>query len=452
MTPRVRIKWSELSDAKVGVWGLGVEGRANLRKLTALGNTAVLVEDDDSRVTASKDPPVLFGREGFDALLQCEVVVKSPGISRYRPEVAELQAGGVKVVGGLGLWLEEAPLDRVACITGTKGKSTTTAVAGYLLERMNYRCMVGGNIGIPPWDPAAGDSFDYWIVETSSFQATDITVSPAVVAVTTLHPDHIDWHGDTDSYFNDKLSACTQPGPHVTVANAQSSLVVERRELLGERVRWVDPGLTGSSARDERWIDNLMLRGEAGRANALIAQAVLQELGVQDAYDVEALARASVGFQPLRSRQESLGTVEGVEFVDDSLATNVISAIAALDAFDDRRIAVILGGYDRGIDYRPLADRICERTLPTFVVTLPDNGTRIGSEIEAVAEDRVQVVNEGDLACAVRAAFEWSRPGGVVLLSPAAPSFGAFRDYRERSEAFREAMRACEDRDRIERG
>ncbi|MCL5444669.1 MAG: Mur ligase family protein, partial [Actinobacteria bacterium] len=231
MTPRVRIKWSELSDAKVGVWGLGVEGRANLRKLTALGNTAVLVEDDDSRVTASKDPPVLFGREGVDALLQCEVVVKSPGISRYRPEVAELQAGGVRVVGGLGLWLEEAPLDRVACITGTKGKSTTTAVAGYLLERMNYRCMVGGNIGIPPWDPAAGDSFDYWIVETSSFQATDITVSPAVVAVTTLHPDHIDWHGDTDSYFNDKLSACTQPGPHVTVANAQSSLVVERREL-----------------------------------------------------------------------------------------------------------------------------------------------------------------------------------------------------------------------------
>lgn len=433
MITRFRVAWNELADAKVGVWGLGVEGRANLRKLESLGNTPQLVDDSDP------------ASGGLDALLKCDVVVKSPGISRYRPEVLELESRGVKVVGGIGLWLEEASLDRVACITGTKGKSTTTAIIGHLLNAMNYRCMLGGNLGLPPWDPSVGDEFDYWIVETSSFQATDMTVSPRVVAVTTLNPDHLDWHGDTESYFADKLSACTQPGTSVTVANAQNPLLVERVDCLGSSVRWVDGvrRTTSSTASDEQWIENLGLRGDTGRLNALIAQAVIQELGIEEGYDAEALAVASEGFRPLTSRQESIGIVSGVEFVDDSLATNVISAIAALDSFDDRRIAVLLGGHDRGIDYRPLAERISKRALPTLVVTMPQNGPRIGESVSALSGHDVRVIDQRDLASAVKVAFDWAVPDGLVLLSPAAPSFGVFRDYKERSEVFKAAMRRC---------
>src|SRR4029077_16677353 len=124
--------------------------------------------------------PVLATAEGgLEALAGCEVVIKSPGIRRYRADVAELASRGVTVVGGLGLWLAEADRTRVVCITGTKGKSSTTAIAGHLLPRGGYACVVGGNIGAPPWDPDHPEpDADYWAIETSSYQATDLAFSP----------------------------------------------------------------------------------------------------------------------------------------------------------------------------------------------------------------------------------------------------------------------------------
>ena len=213
MTQRPKISWSDLPGSTVGIWGLGVEGDANLRRLRSLGVTPVLV-DDRPPVPTIEDLPVLATAEGgLEALGRCEVVIKTPGISRHRPEVGDLEGRAVSVVGGLGLWMEEADRERVVCVTGTKGKSTTAAVTGHLLGRLGHRVMVGGNIGRPPWDPEVGTAYDFWIVETSSFQATDLASSPPVVAVTSLSPDHLDWHGDTETYYREKLSACTQSGP-----------------------------------------------------------------------------------------------------------------------------------------------------------------------------------------------------------------------------------------------
>ncbi len=151
---RPTISWSELRGASVGVWGLGVEGLANVRKLSTLGVTPVLVDDQPPAGGAAGRPVLATADGGLAALARCDVVVKSPGISRYRDDLRQLEAGGVPVAGGLGLWLQEAPRDRVVCVTGTKGKSSTTAIAGHLLTRLGYRCMIGGNIGQPPWDPA----------------------------------------------------------------------------------------------------------------------------------------------------------------------------------------------------------------------------------------------------------------------------------------------------------
>ena len=188
----------------------------------------------------------------------CEVVVKTPGISRYRPEVHELEAAGIAVAGGLGLWMQEADRDRVACITGTKGKSTTTSIAGHLLQRWGFRCFIGGNIGNPPWDPQAEQDADFWVIETSSYQATDLHVAPRVVAVTSLHPDHLNWHGDLDTYYRDKLSICTLPGAEVTVSNAEDPVVSEHRSQLGEHVHWVPDADLPSG-----WVDAACLAGPA---------------------------------------------------------------------------------------------------------------------------------------------------------------------------------------------
>jgi UDP-N-acetylmuramoyl-L-alanine---L-glutamate ligase len=480
-----KLSWSDLAGARVGVWGLGREGHANLRKLLALGVEPVLVDDRPAGPVDGR--PVLATADGgLAALRRCDVVVKTPGLSRYRPEVVQLSAAGIPVVGGLGLWLAAADRRRVLCVTGTKGKSTTSSLTGHLLTGLGYRCLVGGNIGAVPYDPDNAGDFDYWVIEVSSYQATDLPVSPPVVAVTSLHPDHLDWHGGVEQYYRDKLSACSQPGAELTVANGDSDLLRERAALLGPRVDWVsehdDPGAD--------WMEPLGLPGRHNRRNALIARRCLIALGVPGAADAAALRAAAAGYQPLPSRLTPVGTVGGVTFVDDSLSTNVLPTLAALDAFPGRRIALIVGGHDRGIDYAPLAAAVVTREAPTYVLTLPDSGPRIRAQIQAAAslstsappapaapppaptqrhetgisvrsnamKPGIQSVEQAapaprttafagvtdcpDLAAAVQAGFRWAKPDGIVLLSPAAPSFGAFKDYRDRGEAFAREVRA----------
>jgi len=433
-----KLSWSDLSGARVGVWGLGREGLANVRKLCALGTEPVLVDDRPPAVAISGMPVLGTGYGGLAALEKCDVVVKSPGISRYREEVMRLEARGVPVAGGLGLWLQETDPARVLLITGTKGKSTTAAVAGHLLNGLGQRALVGGNIGEPPWDPdGAPGPCDFWVIEVSSYQAMDLPCSPPVVAVTSLHPDHLDWHGGVQNYYRDKLSACSQPGADLTVANGDSDLLRERVSLLGPRVDWVH----AADDPDASWMDPLGLLGGHNRRNALIARHCLQALGVAAAGDEAALRAAAGGFRHLDHRLQVTGEVAGVTFVDDSLSTNVLPTLAALDAFPGRRVALIAGGHDRGIDYAPLATGLRERPAPTLLLTLPGSGPRIRAECEraglAIAEDCA------DLDAAVARGFDWARPDGVVLLSPAAPSFGQFRDYRARGEAFTRAMRTC---------
>ena len=436
---RPAISWSDLRGARAGVWGLGVEGLASLRRLATLGVPAVLVDDRPSGPGPGGRPVLATSGGGLEALADCEVVIKSPGISRYRADVAELASRGVVVAGGLGLWLAEADRSRVACITGTKGKSSTTAVAGHLLRRWGYPCVVGGNIGQPPWDPALAGDARYWVIETSSYQATDLAWSPVVVAVTSLHPDHLDWHGDVETYYRDKLSACSQPGADLTVANGDSDLLRERAALLGPRVEWV----SADNDPDTTWMAPLGLLGAHSRRNALIAQACLRALGIPEASDETALTRAAAGFVQLASRLQVIGEVGGVTFVDDSLSTNVLPTLAALDAFPGRRVALIAGGHDRGIDYAPLATGLAARDWPTLVLAVPDTGPRIQAAIEAAQPAKVDVVACDGLDAAVERGFGWARPDGVVLLSPAAPSFGAFRNYADRGAAFARAMDSC---------
>lgn len=433
---RQPISWSALADARVGVWGLGVEGRASVRRLAAMGVTPVLV--DDTPAAPSLDGHLVLATEtdGLRALLACGVVVKSPGISRYRPEVAQLEAAGVTVTGGLGLFMAEADPARVACITGTKGKSTTTAIAVHLLTGLGYDARAGGNIGRPPWDTDEAGDPDYWIVETSSFQVPDLTVGPHVVAVTSLSPDHLDWHGTVERYYADKLSLATRPGVTLALADGFDERLRAQAALLGPHVHWVGPEET---ERDAAWSSALGLAGPHNARNASIARAVLAGLGIPGALDDAALARSAAGFDGLPSRFRSLGRVAGVEFVDDGLSTNVLPAQAALAAFADRPVALLVGGHDRGLDYEPLARTVAARTGPTLVVTMPDNGPRIGEAVRAVGDGRVDVVDRDGLDDAVDAAYAWTRAAGdsgVVLLSPAAPSFGRFGDYRERSAAF----------------
>lgn len=439
---RPRVSWADLQSGRVGVWGAGVEGTAALRKLRSLGLTPAIVVDDLPPAPSVEGVLVVAtSPAALDELGACTYVIKTPGISRYRPDVLAVEARGAVIVGALGVWLESTDQPRVACVTGTKGKSTTVSIAGALAEGLGAHSFVGGNIGRPPYDPGVAADADYWLIETSSYQACDISRSAPVVAVTSLHPDHLTWHGDAETYFRDKLSACSQPGARVTVANGDDPLLRARRHLLAEDVEWVH-------APEEwpEWTRRLGLLGRHNLHNALIAQRCLVALGVPGADDADALAEAAKPFPGLESRLRQIGRVGGVRFVDDSLSTNVLSTTAAISAFGDEPVALLVGGFDRGIDYRPLAEYVARRAAPLLVLTLsePDNGERIRAALEAVQLPKdVEVRPSPDLEEAVAAGFDWRRPDGVVLLSPAAPSFGRYRDYRDRAEAFRKAMHAC---------
>ena len=194
-------------------------------------------------------------------------------------------------------------------------------------------------------------------------------------------------------------------------------------------MRWVGD-------QNASWVEHLGLLGAHNVRNALIAQQCLLALGVDGADDPARLAAACREFTPLASRLHLLGQVDGVDFIDDSLSTNVLPTLAAVAAFPGRRVALLVGGFDRGIDYAPLADGLAGRD-GTLVLTLPDNGPQIG---KAVRERGVEVVDCDELDDAVERARVWAGAGGVVLLSPAAPSFGRYADYRARSAAFAAAM------------
>ncbi|MTD14853.1 UDP-N-acetylmuramoyl-L-alanine--D-glutamate ligase [Nakamurella sp. YIM 132087] len=440
---RPPISWSDLADLRVGVYGLGTEGRANLRACDVRGLHPVLVDDRPPATTA--DDPDLDGRVvlatesgGQAALLLCDVVIKSPGVPAYGPVVRELEAAGVLVAGGLGLWLMEAPREKVLCITGSKGKSTTTSIAGHLLSGLGYRTFVGGNLGSPPQDPRAAGEYDRYVIEVSSYQATDLPVSPPVVAVTSLSPDHLPWHGgDPETYFADKLSLATNPGVRTVIANGEDVLLATRPELQTGHTRWV----RSTDDPDATWMQPLGLLGAHNRLNAMVARECLRALDVPEADDAAALERAAAGFAGLESRLHIVGDVGGVTFVDDGLSTNVLPVLAAVDSFPDRRVALLVGGQSRGIDYRPLATGLRRRTLPLAVFTMPDNGPDIAAALGTEgAGDTVTVEATASLAEAVARAYEWAAPDGVVLLSPAAPSFGRFKDYRDRGRAFVAAM------------
>ena len=288
--PRPKLSWSDLPGARVGVWGLGREGHANVRKLQSLGVEPVLVDDRPA------SPGVLATSDGgLAALEHCDVVVKTPGLSRYRPEAVRLFGLGIPVVGGLGLWLAEQDPRKVLCVTGTKGKSTTVSVTGHLLTGLGYKCLVAGNIGVVPYDPAQQRDFDYWVIEVSSYQATDLPCSPPVTAVTSLHPDHLDWHGGVERYYRDKLSMCSQPGADLTVANGDSDLLRRHEKLLGPRVQWVSEDDEPAAS----WMEPLGLLGRHNRRNALIARRCLAALGVPGAGDDRKLAAAAQGYQHL---------------------------------------------------------------------------------------------------------------------------------------------------------
>jgi UDP-N-acetylmuramoylalanine--D-glutamate ligase len=424
--------FADLAGKRVGLYGYGIEGRAAAARLANVAELVIVDESD------GLEPGVLVAsRGGLDALLTCDVVLKSPGIPRRREDIVSLEDHGVTVTSALNLWLHDVDRTRVVAVTGTKGKSTTTALITFFLSALGLKAQRLGNIGQPPYDPSVDTSTGWLVLEVSSFQAVDLDVAPAVIVVTSLGSDHVDWHGSIEQYRSDKLSLTRAAGPHHTLV-AESATLREVRDQIGGLVDYVVPDTTGLAA-------DLGLIGSHNDSNVALALTAVATLTGTDPVTLrESMASVASEFTPLRGRLTLVATeiLDGaqVRYVDDGLATSVLPAVAALEVFSDEPVALIAGGFDRGVEYGDLAEALVSRGQPTTLITSGNAGLRISDEVRRRDKDLVQ-----HSAASMLEAVELARAaldhGGVVLLSPAAPSFDRYRNWEERSEEFTQIVR-----------
>lgn len=367
----------------------------------------------------------LGGHEEAD-FLEADLLVVSPAVPMEMPLLAAARERGVPATTEMNLLLQRCPAPVVG-ITGTVGKSTTTAMTGAVLAGARTT-HVGGNIGrslLPELGRIGPD--DIVVLEISSFQlewTPRIAVSPRVALVTNLMPNHLDRHGTLDAYAAAKKNIFRFQGPDdALILNAACAETRGWADEAPGRVTWFDPAAEPFE---------LIVPGAHNQANAQAAWAIARELGVPRERAAEALR----GFPGLPHRLEFVAERAGVRYYNDSKCTTPEGAIVALDAFPPRTAVLLVGGYDKGVSFDALGAALAQRAKA--VVALGATREKILAAVRRGAGADAPAMESADsFDAAVAAAGRLAEPGSVVLLSPACASYDMFTNYEERGERFR---------------
>ena len=363
-------------------------------------------------------------------------LVKSPGVPQTAPLVQAGRNRGIPVLGELELAWRLLDNEFVA-VTGTNGKTTTTEWIGHIHREAGLPVAVAGNVGTAASSLVGGlDPGATVVCEASSFQLEDTEAfAPEAAVLLNLAVDHLDRHPSFDDYVAAKLRIFANQG-NDDLAVAPVDLAVEdlggcaRRVLFG-----AGPGAELSERAGYLWwdeqplmaVERIALPGEHNRQNAMAAAAVCMARGI----DAEAVAAGLRGFGGVAHRLERIAVIDGVQWINDSKATNVASTIVALQAFPDR-VHLIAGGRGKGQDFSPLAPLVAEYCEAVYLI-----GEAAGALHAALATSGVSLHYEGDLEHAVARARAAALPGATVLLSPACASYDQYTDFEARGEHFR---------------
>ena len=434
----------------LGAWGTG---REVARALWQRG-AEVTVSDVKpaaalaAEIEALKETSVAVqtGDEAYRGIEEADLVVPSPGVPLDIPPLLRARERGIRVVSEIevAFWIAPCP---IIAVTGTKGKTTTAALIGELLHDAGRSVLVGGNIGRPliALAETAGPG-DILAAEVSSFQleATE-RFRPRVAVLLNLFPDHLDRHSTMEAYRNAKAKLLANQTPEdAAVINRDDDEAWRMRALARAQVipySTVQPAGDGADIADGSLrikgapvcpIDTVRLLGRHNLGNVLAALAATDAIGASLDRAADTLSR----FEGIEHRLETVATVAGVTFVNDSQATTPEAAIAALNAFD-RRTALIAGGRPKVHDFRRLAEAAARRQ--TSLIVIGEAAEEIAAAGEAAGVR--QISRAADLGEAIHLAFDRARPGGVVLLSPACASFDMFENMAARGDAFKQIVR-----------
>jgi len=424
------VRFSGLDGKSIAIWGLGRETialRAQVEQRLPATEIAAVIDDDTPR-------------EYVRALLEgVDVLVRSPGVSIYKPLIQEAIRNEVTVTTATGLWLSERQGKKVIGVTGTKGKSTTATVIAHLLQATTP-VELAGNIGRPVIDLLDLPDKTWVVLELSSYQLADLSEGPEVAVITNLYKEHTDWHGSEQRYRADKLRIFGLPGTHAAVYPLGDPEIERAVQGLattvsfGDANSWhlTDAGIQRGSELVVRRED-IPLRGAHNALNVAAALGAVEAAGL----DRPRLPQALADLRPLPHRLQTIHTTQDdVEWVDDSISTTPESTIAALEAFQDRAVILIAGGQDRGQDHDQLGEVLAKRQQPTTLITLPETGGRLADAARAHGHAEGRMSTAGDMRDATNQAAALAKPGSVVLLSPAAPSYNAYTNFEERGDDF----------------
>ncbi|HXY14889.1 MAG TPA: UDP-N-acetylmuramoyl-L-alanine--D-glutamate ligase [Terriglobales bacterium] len=446
----------ELLNKRVLVVGLGKSGIAS----------AFFVKNRGARVTVSdtKTPDELkaeiprlldegivveTGGHGDRTFQNQDLIIVSPGVPLDAPPLVQARALGEKIIGEIELAAQFFP-GTIVAITGSNGKTTTTALAGEVVKNGGFPTVVGGNIGTPAIslvEEATADTIA--VLEVSSFQLETIeTFRPHIAVVLNVTPDHLDRHRTFNAYADAKARIFeNQQSTDFAVLNADDPTCIAMASRTRGQVVWFSRKKEierGAYVRDGRVLfrdfngqREIMLVSEIPLKGAHNVENVLAAVCVGVLSDVEArrIGKAVREFRAVEHRLEHVASINGVEYYNDSKATNVDATIKALESFP-ANIHLILGGKDKGSDYSVLNDLLRQRVKRVYTIGAAAN--KIESQIKGAAE----IVHADTLENAIRQASDAAQPGDIVLLAPACASFDQFRNYEHRGKAFKEVVRS----------
>ncbi len=459
----------DIQGKRVLVVVLGKSGAASALFLNARG-AKVTVSDARSQEQLREEIPLLLdhgisvetGQHGERTFRDQDLIVVSPGVPFDVPQLVQARERGIPVIGEVELAARFLK-GHIVAITGSNGKTTTTTLAGEIISAGGRNVLVGGNIGTPAITFVERSTDETWVVlEISSFQLETIETFHAHVAVVlNITPDHLDRHHTFENYAAAKARIFeNQTAGDFAVLNADSEPCVAMASGTKAQVCWfsrLKEVASGSFLRGNRivWRDDkgerqilpvseIALKGPHNLENVLAAVCIGMIAGVEPAQ----IRMAVGGFKAVEHRLEYVATVRGVEYYNDSKATNVDATIKALESFPGR-IHLILGGKDKGSDYGLLNSLLKDRVKRVYTIGAA------AAKIEAQASG-TEIVSAGTLDAAVRRAGEAATPGDIVLLAPACASFDQFDSYEHRGQVFKalvgQLLARTQERERVGSG
>lgn len=438
-------------DSKITILGFSLSGISSAKYLANKGAICTISEnrqekpEDAEKISELKASgiSVEMGGHKDETIIKADMIITSPGIPPHAEVIKLAKNNNIQIISEIELAYMETDKPFIA-ITGTNGKTTTTKLVSEILTAAGLNAPACGNIGLPPITLVDKD-VDYFVTELSSFQIyTSKTFKPQIALFINYAPDHIDWHGSEEAYYEAKASLFTgYKSPAWSVLNACDPKVMEIKNHTESKVVYFGREMPTTSVyiqknsivyknkgRIENIIDlkDISLIGKHNYQNIMASIAIAKIVGI----DTDVIRSTIAAFKPPEHRLEYVDTIDGIDFYNDSKATNCDSAICAMDAFENKKVVLIAGGKDKGTDLSEFVNSVKKHV--SAVVLIGEAADRFQEALESFGYKNIYRTDT--LENAIDKAFDLKT--GAVLFSPACASFDMFKNYEERGRTFKE--------------